>query len=62
MPKLVNTNTEAMSKPDQEEQEVNESDMCRQDIRDRTTEDQRRRAADAYGENWANIMSGFGDQ
>ena len=35
---------------------------CRDDIKDNISEDKRRMAAHNFGKNWANIMSGLGDQ
>ena len=35
---------------------------CREDIRNGMSETERRNAANSLGSNWANIMSGLGDQ
>ena len=39
-----------------------ESNNCRDDIKNGMSEKERIKAADFYGPNWANIMSGLGDQ
>ncbi len=40
----------------------NNANNCRADIRNGMTEEERITAAQNFGPNWANIMSGLGDQ
>lgn len=53
---------------DPEEFEYNEEDEskwknnCRHDIANAISEDERERFADRLGPNWANVLSGLGDQ
>ena len=53
---------------DEEENVIEENDgqkyynYCRDDIRENMPEQTRRKAADIFGENWASILSGLGDQ